>query len=96
MTNGFREMITYLGQSSASYEDARDVLKRLKGIEVSASQIQKVTGEVGAAVFFADIEESAAIFRAPEKYLPLVLDKDKANDTLYIDGWLSGQYQGSG
>ena len=84
MTNGFREMITYLGQASASFEDARDILKKLKGIDISASQMQIVTEEIGAGVFAADMEEAAAIFRSPERYMPHSLEKDKAEDILYI------------
>lgn len=84
MTNSFREMVTYMGQAAVSFEDARDILMKLKGIEMAASQIQVVTEETGASVFAADLEESGDIFREPEKHMSFALEKDKASDILYI------------
>jgi len=84
MTNGFKEIVTFTGQASASFEDARMILKKLGGIEICATQIQNVTEEVGADVFATETKESEAIFRAPEEYAPYVMDKDKEDDILYI------------
>lgn len=84
MTGEFIEMLTFLGQTAASYEDAREILYKLKGIEVSASQIQTLTEEVGFAVYEADVRQAEEIFKKPEKYIDAVLERYRANDTLYI------------
>lgn len=84
MTNRFIEMTTFLGQAAASFSDAQEIFGRLKGIEIAASQIQIVTEETGAGVFFADLKKSSDIFKAPEKFMPHVLEKDKDDDILYI------------
>lgn len=84
MTSGFRETLAFVGQASASFNDAREILLKLQGIEISATQIQIITEEIGAAVFVSDVKEAASIFAAPERHIPCVLDKDKAPDILYI------------
>ena len=84
MTNGFIEMTTFLGQAAASFQDAQEIFRRLKGIEIASSQIQIVTEETGANVFAADMKKSADIFSAPEKHISCSLEKDMADDILYI------------
>ena len=84
MTKGFQEILAFLGQASASFGDAREILGKLRGTDVCAAQIQKVTEEIGADVFASDMEEAAAISAAPEEHIPYALDKDMADDILYV------------
>ena len=83
-TKDFIELITYMGQMSSSFEDAKEILNKLRGVEISPSHIQKITEEIGKEVFDKETETSRKIFNEPEKYIPTLLEKEKTDGILYI------------
>ena len=66
-----------MGQMASSFSDAKEILQKLCGIEISESQIQKITEEVGKAVFEKEVAQSNLVYNAPEKHMPSVPEKEQ-------------------
>jgi hypothetical protein len=91
ITKGFSEIVTYVGQLIASFDEGAETIKKFlgfMGVETSASQIRIITEENGKKVFEKEISEAEEIYAKPEKYIPYLLDKDKKNAATYtlMDG----------
>lgn len=78
------EIIAYTAQLVPSFGRASEVLKKLMKIEISATQIQIISEEVGKKVFEKDKEEAIKAYAKPEIYAPEQLEKDKKEGRLYI------------
>ena len=80
MTNGLVELVTYVGQLIASFEEGKETIKKFlgfMGVEVSASQIQDITKEIGEKVYKKDKEKAEGTYEKPEETIPDLLKKKK-------------------
>lgn len=84
MTEKTVEVITYMAQLVPSFERASESLKKLIKMEVSTTQIQKVSEEVGKNLFEQDMNVAQNMYTEPEKYFENKLPKDKKEGRLYI------------
>ena len=58
MTKGMVEVIAYIAQLLPSFERASEALKKMMGIDVSATQMQIISEEVGESVFEEEMEKA--------------------------------------
>jgi hypothetical protein len=58
VTNAMTEVITYVAQLVPSFERASEVLKKLLKVEVSSTQIQIISEEVGKKIFDKEIKQA--------------------------------------
>jgi len=91
ITHDLCELVTYVGQLVASFEEGKETIKKFlgfMGVEVSTSQIRKIAEEIGEKVHKLDKIESEKIYNEPEKYIPTLLEKDKREGVSYtlVDG----------
>lgn len=91
VTKGLIEIITYVGQLIPSFEEGKETIKKFMGfmgVEVSTSQIQCITKEIGKKVYEQDKKMANKIYNEPEKSIPDLLEKDKKMGTTYtlVDG----------
>lgn len=84
ITYDFLEIVTYVAQIIPGFKNAEEVLKKLKGVEISATQIKILSEEVGKEFFENQIVSSNKIYNCPEKAAPEALEKDKIDTVLYI------------
>lgn len=84
ITKDFLEVVTYTAQMISGFKNAEEVLLKLRGIEISASQIKILSEEVGEELFEIQMEEANNSYASPEITAPAVLEKDKSNTILYI------------
>lgn len=84
LTKDSLELITYIGQLIPGFKNAEEVLLKLRGIEISATQIQILSEEVGKELFDIQMEKSNLAYSCPEAAAPAMLEKDKENTILYI------------
>lgn len=84
LTKDSLELITYIGQLIPGFKNAEEVLLKLRGIEISATQIQILSEEVGKELFDIQMEKSNLAYSCPEVAAPAMLEKDKENTILYI------------
>jgi hypothetical protein len=84
VTKGMTELITYLSQLVPSFERASEALKKLNKVEVSPTQMQIVSEEVGKKVFDKQKEAANKAYRKPEEAAPQGLPKDRKEGVLYI------------
>lgn len=66
------------------FKNAEEVLLKLKGIKVSATQIKILSEEVGKELFEIQMNKANNAYSAPEKAAPSALEKDKKDTILYI------------
>jgi hypothetical protein len=84
ITKDLLELITYTAQIIPGFRNAQEVLLKLKGIEISASQIKTLSEEVGKELFEIQMENADISYSCPEVAAPAILEKDKENTILYI------------
>jgi hypothetical protein len=84
ITKGLTEAITYMAQLVPSFERASAALEKLLKIEVSATQIQIISEEVGKKVFEKEIAKAKKAYEKPEVAAPQALPKDRKDGRLYI------------
>jgi len=66
------------------FKNSKEVLLKLKGIEVSATQIKILSEEVGKELFEIQMNNANHAYSAPEKAAPAVLDRYRKDTILYI------------
>jgi hypothetical protein len=84
ITKDFLEIVTYSAQMIPGFENSKEVLWKLKGIDISASQIKILSGEVGKKLFERQMEKANQSYAFPEIAAREALDKDKKDTVLYI------------
>lgn len=84
ITKGMTELITYLSQLVPSFERASQALKKLSKVEVSPTQMQIISEEVGKKVFDKQMDEAKKAYEKPEEAAPQELPKDRKEGVLYI------------
>lgn len=84
ITKGMTELITYLSQLVPSFERASEALKKLTKVEVSPTQMQIISEEVGKKVFDKEMSEAKKAYEKPEEAAPQELPKDRKEGVLYI------------
>ena len=84
MTKGMIEIIAYIAQLLPSFDRASEALKKMMGIEVSGTQIQIVSEEVGNAVFEDDMANAEQMYDKPEESAPQELPRNRKEGVLYI------------
>jgi hypothetical protein len=83
-TNDFIEKISYIAQIVPSFSNAKDLLSKICGIEISISNIQKIAEYAGKKVYERQKEAANKAYNKPEKATPYLLDKDKSKSILYL------------
>jgi len=84
ITKDFLEVVTYLAQMIPGFKNAEEVLFKLMGVEISASQIKILAEEVGEEVFKRQLKKATTSYSSPEKAAPAALEKDKKDTVLYV------------
>jgi hypothetical protein len=84
ITKDMIETITYVAQLVPSFERASEAIKKLLKIEVSATQIQIVSEEVGKKVFEAGMVKVKEAYEKPEIAAPQELQRYRKDGRLYI------------
>ena len=84
ITKGLTEIISYMAQLVPSFERASEAINKLLKIQVSATQIQIVSEEVGKKMFEKQMEESKKAFEKPEKAAPAEVPAYRKEGRLYI------------
>ncbi len=84
VTKGFIELATYVAQLIPGFENASETLLKLRNIEVSGTQLQIISEEIGAIVFDKQKETAQKAYENPEIAVPFVFEKDKLDAVLYI------------
>lgn len=84
ISNDLLEIVTYLAQMIPGFDNAKNVLMKLKSIDISASQIEILSEEIGKEVFESQMKQANVSYAAPEIAAPAALEKDKVDATLYI------------
>ena len=83
-TKGITEAITYASQLVPSFERASEVLKKFLHVDISATQMQIVSEEIGKEVFEKQKESADKSYKKLEEIIPSILEKDKKEGILYI------------
>lgn len=83
-TKGFIETVTYTAQMIPGFDNAAEIILRFLGIEVSGTQLQIISEEVGKELFEKEMAQANEAYDKPELATPAVLDKDKLKTILYI------------
>lgn len=83
-TKGFIELATYVAQLVPGFENASETLLKLRNIEVSGTQLQIISEEIGKKVFDKQKETAQKAYEKPEIAAPAALEKDKLDAVLYI------------
>jgi len=83
-TNDFIELVAYVAQMVPSFKNARDLLFKISGIDISVSQIQKIALYAGEKVHEKQMEAAEKAYDKPEIAAPFVMEKDKEDCILYI------------
>lgn len=84
ITKDFLEVVTYTAQMIPGFKNAQEVLLKLRGIEISASQIKLLSEEVGEELFKIQTEKANTSYSCPEVVAPATLERDKITTILYI------------
>jgi tetratricopeptide (TPR) repeat protein len=84
ITKAMTEAIAYVAQMVPSFERASEAIKKLLKLEISPTQIQIISEEVGKEVFEKDKAEAREAFEKPEEAAPSELPKDQKEGRLYI------------
>lgn len=83
ITKGMTEIITYIGQLM-SFERASEHIKKLLKIDVSGTQIQIITEDIGKQVFEKDKKAAKKAYEKPEEAAPQELPMYRREGKLYI------------
>lgn len=83
LTKGMIEIITYVAQLMP-FKEASEVIKKLLGINISATQMQIVSEEVGKQVFENDLKEANNAYNKPEEAAQQELPLYRKEGRLYI------------
>lgn len=83
-TKGITEAITYASQLVPSFERASEVLKKFLRVDISATQMQIVSEEIGKDVFEKQMRAANKAYSKPEEAIPSVLENDKKAGILYV------------
>jgi hypothetical protein len=83
-TRGFIQLVTYMAQLIPGFDNAADALKTLRHIEVSGTQMQVISEEVGQVIFEQQQKAAEEAYAKPERAAPAALEKDKLDVVLYI------------
>ena len=84
MTDEMRVEVAFMGQNQASFEDASDMIFRMKGMEISDETVRQVTEEIGQEVFESDKERAQDTIENMHK-IEFSDDAYKLDRTLYIE-----------
>ena len=84
VTKAMVETIAYIAQLVPSFERASEAIKKLLKIDISPTQIQIISEEVGKEVFERDMAEAEAIHEKPEESVPQELPRYRKEGRLYI------------
>ena len=84
LTKGVVEAITYASQLVPSFERASDVLDKLLHLNISTTQMQIVSEEIGKEVFEKQMEVANKTYEKPQEAVPHPLEKDRREGILYI------------
>ncbi|MDK2799318.1 MAG: hypothetical protein PWQ70_937 [Clostridiales bacterium] len=84
ITKAMVEVITYVAQMTSSFERASEVLKKLLKVEVSPTQIQIVSEEVGKKIFEKEMEKARQAYEKPEIAAPELPPAKRKDGKLYI------------
>ena len=84
ITKSMTETITYVAQLIPSFERASEAVDKLLKVEVSPTQIQIVSEEVGKKVFEADRKKAQIAYEKPEVAAPQELPGYRKDGRLYI------------
>lgn len=84
ITKDFLEIITYTAQMIPGFKNSQEVLLKLKGIEVSATQIKILSEEVGKEIFDLQMNRANHAYSSPEIAAPAVLERYRKDTILYI------------
>lgn len=87
ITKSMTEFIAYIG-GLMSFEEASKTIKKFLGIDISATQIQIISEEIGKKVFEKDLEEAKEAYEKPEEAAPqeLQLYRKKGRLYIFVDG----------
>lgn len=83
ITKGMTEIITYIAQLMP-FERASEHIKKLLKIDVSATEIQIISEEIGKKVFEKDIDAAHKAYEKPEEAAPQELPMYRKEGRLYI------------
>jgi hypothetical protein len=83
ITKGMTERLTYIGQL-LPFERGTEVLKKLTGVEVSASLVETVSEEIGKEIFDKEMKEAKQAWDKPEEAVPQELPRYQKEGKLYI------------
>ena len=83
-TKGLTETITYASQLVPSFERASEVLKKFLHVDISATQMQIVSEEIGKEVFEKQMMAANKAYDKPEETIPSILEKGMKEGILYI------------
>jgi hypothetical protein len=84
ITKDLLEIVTYSAQMIPGFKNAGEVLLKLKGIDISPTQIKILSEEVGKEIFESELKRATNSYIAPEIAAPQRLEKDKIDTVLYI------------
>ena len=84
VTKGMTEIITYMSQLVPSFERGTKAIKKLLNIEVSPTQAQIISEEVGKIIFEKEKTKAKAAYERPEKAAPQEVPKKQKAGRLYI------------
>lgn len=83
LTKGITETISYIAQLMP-FKEASQTIKKLLNIDISATQIQIVSEEVGKQVFQKDLIKANRAYNKPEEAAPQELSLYRKEGRLYI------------
>ena len=83
-TKGITEAITYASQLVPSFQRASEVLKKFLHVDISATQMQIISEEIGKEVFERQMIAANKAYEKPEETIGSILEKDKKDGILYI------------
>lgn len=84
ITKAMTETIAYVAQLVPSFERASEAIKKLLKIEISPTQIQIISEEVGQKVFNKEMAEAKEAYEKPEESAPQEMPRNRKDGKLYI------------
>lgn len=84
ITKSMTETISYVAQMVPSFERASGAMQKLLKTEISSTQVQIISEEVGKEIFEKDKAEAKEAFEKPEEAAPQELPKYRKEGRLYI------------
>jgi len=84
VTKAMTETIAYVAQLVPSFERASEAINKLLKIEISPTQIQIISEEVGKEVFKREMAQAEEAYEKPEESAPQELSMYRKEGRLYI------------